>query len=195
MSESKLISELAAVGTNVNNVYDLVKQGTSYPQTVPILVNALDYDDLNDRTIEGIIRALAVKEAKAPYISNKLLRKFFLLPPEKWILRWVIGSTIDVIAGSQDVPEIIRIVTDRSNGSAREMFVHALRHFDDPQVLRVLCELLNDEEVAAHALIALRHKQLPTDIQDKIVNLLKHPNARIRREAKRTHEKMASNIN
>ena len=51
---------------------------------------------------------------------------------------------------------ILKIVNDPSNGESRRMFVFALGKIKSKQVEETLIQLLDDKEVALHAISALR---------------------------------------
>ena len=66
-----------------------------------------------------------------------------------------IGNSLYVVADRSVVEDIIRLATDKTHGRAREMLVATLGRFKTPETTRVLIELLDDADVAAHAAKAL----------------------------------------
>jgi HEAT repeat protein len=71
-------------------------------------------------------------------------------------LRWTIGDTLASLAGPADADAIIEILRDRSAGTTRQMLCDALSRTKDPRRIAVLIELIDDDDVAGHAILALR---------------------------------------
>lgn len=187
--EDKVRSELQKAGIEVDGIYDLVNTSDAYPKAIPVLLNLLKTDALvDDRIKEGVIRALAVKEAKG-LANNVLLEEFYKIPKEKMLLRWVIGSTMEVITTENEVDEIIKIVRDKSNGMSRQLFVEALGKIKSEKIENVLIELLEDEEVVPHALNALG-KLKSKQAKPYINQLLHHKNSLFRKEAQKALKKI-----
>lgn len=162
-----LTDELAEVGIQAD-VWDLVNTSESYPDALPILVRHLSRP-YHHRNKEGIVRALAVKEAKG--IANKAVMKEYhrlpkenpeIDPDEQWIFhyRWAFGNTMCVIVTEDDLDELIEIVMDESNGASRDGFVEALGKLKSPKVVDVMKQLVNDKSplVAQAAEKVLRKK-------------------------------------
>lgn len=63
--EKPLLADLAAVGWQVESVWDLVNTAKRYPEAVPILAEHL-LRPYHPRIREGIVRALTVREARGP---------------------------------------------------------------------------------------------------------------------------------
>ena len=59
-------------------------------------------------------------------------------------------------AGPADADAIIEILRDRTIGSARQMLCDALSRTKDPRRVAVLIDLIYDDTVAGHAILALR---------------------------------------
>jgi HEAT repeat protein len=71
-------------------------------------------------------------------------------------LRWTIGDTLASLAGPADADAIIKILRDRSAGTARQMLCDALSRTKDPRRVAVLIDLIDDDDVAGHAILSLR---------------------------------------
>jgi len=160
-----LLDELANVGIRIKSVWDLVNSSGSYPEAIPILVRYLREPYFN-RTKEGIVRALAVKEAKG--LANKVVMEEYLKLPkesheEPWIFhyRWAFGNTMRIIVTKNDLEELIEIVLDETNGDSRNMFVRALAKLKSPKVRETLEVLVNDNSptVSDEARKALSRKR------------------------------------
>jgi hypothetical protein len=146
-------------------VWDFVNTADKYPDAVPILVKHLS-KPYHHRTKEGIVRALAVKEAKG--IANKaVMDEYWRLPkedPDKpWVFhyRWAFGNTMRVIVMKDDLEDLTEIVLDESNGDSRHMFVRALAKLKSPKVREILEQLVNDKSqiVAKEARKAIERKR------------------------------------
>lgn len=147
--------ELEKVGIHINSVYDLVNTNKSYPKAIPVLIKILEKGIDDTRIKEGIIRALAVKDAKGK--ANKLLiEEYNRTSKEHTLLRWAIGNTIESIITPQDFELILPIINDKTNGISRQRFVASLGKIKDNRVEDLLISVLNDIEITSHAIEALR---------------------------------------
>jgi HEAT repeat protein len=185
--ELDLVKELNLIGQNINSVWDLVNSKQSYQDAIPILL-AYVTKDFHDRNREGIVRALAVKEAIGK-ASPVLLDEYNKIPKDKMLLRWSIGNTIYTTVSESDVERILLIVQDKENGMSRQMFVAALGKVKSEKVEDVLIKLLDDDEVAAHALEALVRMK-SKKAREKILTLISHPNTLIKKEAQKALKKI-----
>ena len=184
---SSMTSELADVGVMISSVYDLVNTAKSYPNAIPILLNHVN-KDYHERNKEGIIRALAVKEARGK-ASPILIAEYHRTPKDKMSLRWAIGNTIRMTITEDDVESILPIVQDKTNGTSRQMFVVALGKVKSEKAENILINLLDDEEVILHALEALGRMK-SKKAKDKISMLTEHPKDLIKKEAKKALKKI-----
>jgi HEAT repeat protein len=155
IDDVKICNALAEVGINVSNIYDLVNTKQSYPAAIPILIELLDDSFTNSKIVEGIVRSLTVKDARGK-ANKRLLKLYFDTPKSEKGLRWVIGNAFATIITTEDEDVILKIVNDPSNGESRRMFVFALGKIKSKQVEETLIQLLDDKEVALHAISALR---------------------------------------
>ncbi len=148
-----IISDLRAVGFEIKTLDELRRSHTKYGRAVPILVGWLSkIQDVDAK--ESIIRTLSVPWAKGS-ATRGVLDEFYKAPPEAQNLKWAIGNAMEVIADQSVADEILKIVANRSNGMARQMFVLALGKLDAQESIPVLIELLEQEDVAGHAAQAL----------------------------------------
>ena len=182
-----LIFELNQVGVGVSSLWDLVYTSKKYPNAIPILLEHLS-KKYSEKTKEGIIRALAVKEAIGK-ASAALIAEFLKMQKSQVSLRWAIGNTINVIIVENDVEMIIPIVKDKEHGLSRQMFVSALGKVTSDKAEDVLIELLDDDDVVAQAIEALG-KLKSKKAMEKITALTSHPKAFIRKEARRALNKL-----
>ena len=100
------------------------------------------------------MRALSVPWAKGA-AGRPLLAEFSRSPTAAHSLRWSIGNAIEVLADDTLGENILRIVSDATNGAARQMFVLSLGKIRHPDSVPTLMALLADEEVVGHAAEAL----------------------------------------
>lgn len=157
--EKPLIDEVLETGIRVESVWNFVNTADKYPRAIPILIKHLSRP-YHHRVKEGIVRALAVKEAKG--IANKaIITEYLKAPKDDFHYRWTFGNTMRVIVTEDDLDELIEIVLDESNGDSRDMFVRALAKLKSPKVREVLNELANDrsEMVATEAKKAQQRKR------------------------------------
>jgi HEAT repeat protein len=99
-------------------------------------------------------------------------------------LRWAIGNALSVVASDQIADDMLRLATDRQYGRAREMVVVGLGKLRDPRAKEVLLDLLGDEEVAGHAVMAIGKLRVKA-ARPPLQRLLNHPKTWVRREAKK----------
>ncbi|MEZ5423974.1 MAG: HEAT repeat domain-containing protein [Pyrinomonadaceae bacterium] len=154
-----LTDDLAGVGIHAD-VWGLVNTSESYPEAIPVLVRHLS-KPYHHRNKEGIVRALAVKEARG--IANKtVVEQYRRLPKEDpsqpWIFhyRWAFGNTMSVIVTKDDLDDLIEIVSDTSNGESRTGFIDALAKINSPKAIEVLRRLAKEK----NRIVAERAKKM-----------------------------------
>lgn len=180
--------ELLRVGIEVNDIYELVNSKESYPSAIPVLANLLR-ERIEPITLrEGVIRALAVKEA-AGKLGKLLFDEYNKTSNDLMNLKWAIGNTIYETASIDDEDEILRIVANKTNGISRQMFVLLLGKIKSQKSENTLIDLLQDDEVAPHAILALS-KLKSERAKEKIIGLLNHPNSLIQKEAAKALKKL-----
>lgn len=182
-------TELSKVGISINDIYDLVNTNEPYPTAVPVLLNLLEKGIDHIGTKEGVVRALAVKEAIGK-ASPILIAEYNRVPKDKMFLRWAIGNTIYTTITEDDVESILPIVQDKTNGMSRQMFVAALGKVNSEKVEDFLINLLDDDEVTPQALEALGRMK-SKKAKDKISMLTNHSKALIRKEALKALKKVS----
>jgi len=104
-------------------------------------------------------------------------------------LRWQIGDALERLADARACADLAEIACDRSYGRSREMVVLALGRARTPDAVPVLVGLLDDDEVAGHALAALR-KLAPVEARSDVARFVDHPRAWWRNEAKKAVAKI-----
>ena len=185
IEDALVVRALREVGENVTSVYDLVNTKRSYKAAIPVLIDLLP--KINDPLVkEGIVRALAVKEAVSDDKAiGRLIEEFRKIAPEDrsaQMLKWAIGNTLSVIARDAQYEQIAALIREEGHGKAMEMIVLALGHMKKQSgAVDVLIDLLNDESLAGHAAMALR-KLKAKCAKTALERSLSHPRDWVRNE-------------
>lgn len=188
-----LLEELTQAGYPLDRLSDLYRNKTyanksCYQRAVPILLRWLPQID-NLRVKDEIVRILSVKWAK-PAAALPLIDEFLRAPDYSVSsYKWAIGNALSVVADDSVFDDIVKLVQDKQHGRAREMVVVALGNMSNPRAVDVLLNLLNDDEVAGHAIFALG-KLKAKGSKEYIEPFLNHPRAWIRKAAKRALSKI-----
>lgn len=184
--EASLLADLEEAGFPVDIVSDLFSKRFDYQRAIPILLKWLPLAD-SESLREELVRALSVKWAR-PAAAPALIRLFPLVDDQSGLgAKWVIANALAVVADDSVLSQIVSLVRSKEYGRSREMLAVALGNMKDSCVDEVLLDLLNDDEVAGHALMAIRkRKTAPLDAEPEIRRLTKHPKPWIRNEAAKT---------
>jgi hypothetical protein len=184
----KISKALEKVGIYIEDIYELVNTNKSYPEAIPVLIELIKEDFNYIKVKEGIIRALAVKEAKGIAVPF-LIEEYNRISKENEGYRWAIGNTVSVTFNSENVESILNIILNKTNGTSRQMFVYCLGNTKSEKVEDTLISLLDDDEVVNHALYALGKMKSRKSIY-KISSLLNHHNAFTKKKAEKILRKM-----
>lgn len=146
------------------------------------------FPKVDDGIKETIVRFLSVPWS--PLSTARLfINEFKKAPKEaKLDLKWAIGNALHIFANDEVFDDIVDIATDRRHGSSREMVVASLMRMKNPKAVDVLIKLLDDEDVAGHALKALRRLNAKR-ARKYIEPFLEHPRTWWRNEAKKAIKK------
>jgi hypothetical protein len=108
--EMGLLQDLRSVGVSVSSVWDLVNTRISYTAALPILEKHLSIPH-HARTIEGIVRALSIREAKGKAAQTMLamLRNAGDHPGE---VRWALVNALTVTADVSMLNDLEAIAAD-----------------------------------------------------------------------------------
>ncbi|MEI7848218.1 MAG: HEAT repeat domain-containing protein [Chloroflexota bacterium] len=178
-----VIEDLAKLGITVEWISDLNKNLNNHIKAIPILLKWLPLIDNLD-VKESIVRTLSIPSTKpiaAPALIKEF-RKFRNLPDSG--IAWVIGNALSVVADDSVAVDIIELVQDLHYGKSRQMLVIALGNMRKVDVQDVLINLLNDEFVFGHAIIALG--KIKSKKAYEILSEYEHyPVAWVRKEAKK----------
>ena len=191
----ELLFELSQVGVDIDDLWELVNTRESYDAAIPTLIDWLaDLDDrvppeVRSRVEEPIVRALTVPAART--LAPPVLLQRFPLPqvgPYRAV-RWVIGNALGVLAGDQFFDEMEALARDKTYGRDREQLLRFFGRSKDPRAVPLLVELLEDDDVVAHAAEALGRQKDPR-ARLPLEKLLTHPRSLARREASKALKKL-----
>ena len=182
-AERPLVKDLNRIGYGAVSVEQLRNSRSSYRSAVPVLLDWLTKME-HPRVREAIVRALSVPWAK-PLAALPLIEEFkrtssFSDPG----YGWVVGNALSIVADDSVFEELASLTRDKKHGGSREMLAVALGNMKDPRAEDLLMELLDDEDIAGHALMGLR-KLKAVKARSKIEPFLKHPRTWWRNEAKK----------
>ena len=189
-AEAPLLAELTETIQPIETVGNIYRNPewfskTTYLRALPILLKWLPQIEHID-VKETIVRALSNKWAKklAPPVLFQEFHRYWDDADERYSgYKWVIGNTLEALADESMFPQMAEIVTEKSQGTARQMIVLGLGKVKNPAAVDILIGLLPDEDVQGHAIAALR-KLKPLKARPYLEPYTRHPNAWIRREAK-----------
>jgi hypothetical protein len=182
-----MLGELASAGYEPNSI-GILAQSSACKNAVPILVKWLP-KITNRRVKEFIVRTLSVPWAKGAAEAALIAEFCIASDSENLGLKWAIANALEVLATDRMFNDIVELVRDKRHGRAREMLAMALGKMKNPKAVDMLIGLLDDDEVAGHAIIALR-KLNAIEARPYILPFLKHPKTWIRREAKKAINKI-----
>jgi hypothetical protein len=178
-----MFEELAAAGLRFGSLNDLVPSiapRREYIKAVPIVLRWLERTE-NDDLRRALVRILSSQFA-APAAVQPLLR---LYRSERGARgRWEIGNALSVMADDSVFEEIRALLRTRSYGRDREMLVLALPAMTTPPARDLMIECLDDEDLTAHALVAIRHARLAA-ARGSVERFVDDPRMLVRREARK----------
>lgn len=142
---TKFLYELKEAGVEIESPWDFVNSKEPYPQAIPILIKHLA-EEYNLRSKEGIVRALATKEAKGiacrPLLDE--YKKIAQDPNYNFHYKWVFGLAIYNTITKEFIDDVIEVVLDERNGDSRDFFVRALTRVKDERCKQAFIKLLSD---------------------------------------------------
>ncbi|MFN8514721.1 MAG: hypothetical protein U0841_19480 [Chloroflexia bacterium] len=182
----QLLADLGGRGFLVGTVAELPQRHRRYTEAIPVLLHWLPkIADSNSKL--DIVQAVAVRWAR-PSPVGALVDEYRLAAGDP-TLQWMLGDALSRVADEHHFEEIAALAKHRRYGKAREMVVVALGNMHDDRAVTLLLELLGDEEVAGHAVIALG-KLRAQEARGAVEAVLAHPKAWVRTEAKRALAKI-----
>jgi HEAT repeat protein len=189
-----LAEDLRAAGVPVDDLSELVNTKRSYRPAVPVLVDwlqRLDEVPAGERPAvrELLVRSLSVPAARG-IAAPALIDEFRRVQDSSGLgIRWVIANALSVVADAAVFDELVELARDRANGRAREMLMPALARTRHPKALDELLGLLDDEEVAGHAVMAIGMLG-EARARPAVEPFLAHPESWVRMEAEKSLAKL-----
>jgi HEAT repeat protein len=181
---------LESVGFHVDNLADLVNQNINVEKAIPVFLKwipRITYPPLK----ECLIRALADPCAK-PIAAVPLIQEFRRVAESSSEgIGWTLANALSVVADDSVFDDLVQLVRDSRYGRSREMLAVALGNMRNPQAVTVLTDLLSDEVVVGHAVLALGNLRAIA-ARSAVAKLASHPKAWIRKEVQKALRKMDS---
>jgi hypothetical protein len=103
---------------------------------------------------ERIVRSLTGEKTATPLALEPLVAEFRRADDHG--LKWAIGNALATLADDSIADELVELARDRRHGGSREMLMDALARTKDERALDALVDLVDDDDVAGHAISALR---------------------------------------
>ncbi|MEX1827893.1 hypothetical protein JNG39_09410 [Luteibacter sp. CQ10] len=142
LAEAPLVQALRDAGVEVDSAWDLVKTRDPYPKAIPVLLEHLG-KPYPERVIEGILRSLAVPEARHAW---QQLRDFFEAAPSQMTggLRWAAGIALNGASDDSLLDDMADILRDPRFGHERQALLSALARSGHAKAKMLLHELRDD---------------------------------------------------
>lgn len=181
--DKAVTQSLRLAGVEVDSVYDLLKLRAIPERAVRALVTV--YPLVNSpRVKEGIIRALSDSSSRE-LAGDFLVHEYQSLgpeSPENSSLKWAIGNALGIQATKAHAHTLLAILTDRAHGRSRQMIAGSVWKTRASEAPRILRDLLEDDDVCAHAVYSLARLK-DVDALPQIRSLLAHRMPVVRKEA------------
>lgn len=103
---------------------------------------------------ERIVRSLTGEKTATPLALEPLVAEFRRADDHG--LKWAIGNALATLADDSIADELVELARDRRHGRSREMLMDALARTKDERALDALVDLVDDDDLAGHAISALR---------------------------------------
>lgn len=148
-----ILDDLLKIGYKVERLSALRSHKDAWKNSVPILLHWLP--SVTHLTVkEEIIRLLGT-----PWTGNSatkyLIEEFRKTALEHPHYAWAIGNTLSMVDVKGFEMEIISLTRNSKYGIARQMLVMGLHRLHNSEAEGAALDLLGDEDVKAHAIIAL----------------------------------------
>lgn len=105
----------------------------------------------------------------------------------------MVANALSITADDSVYETIVELVREPAYGRAREMLAVALGNMKNPQAVDILIKLLDDEDVAGHAVMGLG-KLGAERARPHVERFLTHPKTWIRNEAKKALKRIDREI-
>ncbi len=196
---------LTEVGIEIESAHDLYllsndKDRSRIQVAIPVLINLLP-DLETSRLKREVAESLATKDcadaAAPPLLAEltKLRQELKEQRPYAGPLAWGIANALADTATESTYEGIVEILRDQIYGRSREMLPYALARIKQrrEQTIAVLIDILEDEDVTAHAIDALGRMKA-TEALPYIRNYLNSEKYLIKKEAKKAVNKLGGTL-
>ena len=182
----QLLKEINNNGFLVTEFNELKCLKPKHKRIVSILTKYL-YAFKADNYKDAIVEVLGVKGFTEA--TEILLKAYYDI---KWNGdKWPIGNALYNIQDNRFEAEYIEIIANKDNGISRQMIIVLVGKLQCENAIPVLIELLGDEDVFGHAIMALGYYKKPYLI-NYIEPFLTHEKRWIRKEAEKSLIKIKS---
>jgi HEAT repeat protein len=200
-ASQRMLEELRAGGVDTSDFGVFTSLRTTsfdHARAAPVLLRWLPA--LGDPVEkERVVRHLTAEpEAEQLGAAGVLIDEF--VAADDASLKWAIANALATLATADEADRLIELLEDRRHGASRQMLCDALKRTKDPRAPGVLIGLVDDPDVAGHAILALRLYGPRTSVphlrqaEPKLIQVLADGNASpfARRQAGRALERLAS---
>ena len=105
---------------------------------------------------EVIASSLTGTKTASAAATRAILAEFRNAPLDDETTKWAFANALATLADEGAAEDLIELIRDKRHGRARQMLCDALKRTKDPRAPDVLIELIDDDDVAGHAILALR---------------------------------------
>lgn len=184
----ELVNDIREKGYNITdyNEIDSILNSKSKDDLIPILIKYLKETEFEMHK-DFLVRRLGVKGFHE--VTGYLLKEF-KNPYSGVGYRWAIGNSLSIILDKKHEKEYIEIIKNKRYGTGRQMVVITLGKLRSTDAIPVFLDLLDDEDIDGHILVALGYYKDPGLIQ-YIEPFLKHKNTWIRKETEKAIKKLS----
>ena len=180
----QLITDVKQECNRIATYQDLKKLKSRDKNLVPILLKYLERTEkVNEK--EFIVRCLGVKGFTEA--TGALIKEF--LASDNRAYKWAIGNTLSIILDKSHANDYINIIHNKQHGTTRQMFAIILGKLKCEKAVPDLVNLLDDNQICGHVIIALGYFKDPKLI-DKIKPFLDHQEKWVRKEAEKAIKKL-----
>lgn len=124
--EELMVADIRRAGYPVkDSVYELVNTTDSYPEVIPVLINHLRRPYSNG-TIEGIVRALSVNEARG-IAGPAVLEVFRRSQDNSPGCRWAMIYSLTTVADMADKDAIVELIKEEKDKDVLDQLKRALK--------------------------------------------------------------------
>jgi hypothetical protein len=154
----ELESELETHGidtTDLGIFSSVVPTRFDYDAAAPILVRWLPR--VRDPVEKEVIaRSLTGSKTAGTDAGRALVVEFRRASMSDETTKWAYANALATLAVPEIADDLLELIRDAHHGRARQMLCDAVKRTKDPRAPNTLIELIDDDDVAGHAIYALR---------------------------------------